>query len=78
VSSAFTESVVAEAALERLETAGLQIRNAEIAPGERAAERNDHGEVVRTQRLGDALLQQLISDELRVQGAERAIKETTV
>jgi type I restriction enzyme R subunit len=79
VSSAFTKSVVEEAALAWLDSAGWQVRNgAEIAPGEPAAERDAYGQVVLTQRLRDALLQQVISGKLRVQEAERAIKETNV
>ncbi len=51
-----TESVVEEAALAWLESAGWQIRNgAEIAPGEPAAERDDYRQVVLAQRLSDAL-----------------------
>ncbi|MBN8478040.1 MAG: type I restriction endonuclease subunit R [Burkholderiales bacterium] len=54
--SSFTESVVEQAALAWLESAGWQVRNgAEIAPGEPAAERDDFGQVVLTQRLRDAL-----------------------
>jgi type I restriction enzyme R subunit len=53
---AFTESVVEQAALAWLESAGWQVRNgAEIAPGEPAAERDDYGQVVLAQRLRDAL-----------------------
>ncbi|HMM44145.1 MAG TPA: type I restriction endonuclease subunit R [Candidatus Macondimonas sp.] len=52
----FTESVVEQAALAWLESAGWQVRNgAEIAPGEPAAERDDYGQVVLAQRLRDAL-----------------------
>ena len=54
--SAFTESVVEQAALAWLEAAGWQVRNgAEIAPGEPAAERDDYGQVVLARRLRDAL-----------------------
>ena len=54
--SGFTESVVEQAALAWLESAGWRIRNgAEIAPGEPAAERDDYGQVVLVQRLRDAL-----------------------
>ena len=54
--SAFTESVVEEAALAWLKGAGWQVRHgAEIAPGEPAAERDDYGQVVLAQRLRDAL-----------------------
>ena len=52
----FSESVVEEAALDWLESAGWQVRNgAEIAPGEPAAERDDYGQVVLARRLRDAL-----------------------
>ena len=54
--SAFTESVVEEAALAWLESVGWQIRNgAEIAPGEPSAERDDYGQVVLAKHLRDAL-----------------------
>jgi type I restriction enzyme, R subunit len=54
--SGFTESVVEQAALAWLESAGWQVRNgAEIAPGEPGAERDDYGQVVLVQRLRDAL-----------------------
>ena len=54
--TAFTESVVEEAALAWLTSAGWQVRNgAEIAPGEPAAERDDFGQVVLAQRLRDVL-----------------------
>ena len=54
--TSFTESVVEQAALARLESAGWQVRNgAEIAHGEPAAERDDYGQVVLGQRLRDAL-----------------------
>jgi type I restriction enzyme R subunit len=54
--TAFTESVVEEAALAWLESIGWSVRHgAEIAPGEPAAERDDYGQVVLAQRLRDAL-----------------------
>ena len=54
--TAFTESVVEQAALAWLESVGWQVRNgSEIAPGEPAAERDDYGQVVLAQRLRDAL-----------------------
>ena len=54
--TAFTESVVEQAALNWLESAEWKVRNgAEIAPGEPAAERADYGQVVLGQRLRDAL-----------------------
>jgi len=71
-STSSTESVVEQAALVWLESAGWQVRNgAEIAPGERAAERHDYGQVGLVQRLRDALLPKLASGNLRVRGAER-------
>ena len=55
-SSSLTESVVEQAALAWLESAGWSVKNgAEIAPGEPAAERDDYGQVVLAQRLRDAL-----------------------
>jgi type I restriction enzyme R subunit len=54
--TAFSESVVEQAALAWLESAGWPVRNgAEIAPGEPTAERDDYGQVVLAQRLRDAL-----------------------
>jgi type I restriction enzyme R subunit len=54
--TSFSESVVEQAALDWLAGIGWAIRNgAEIAPGEPAAERDDYGQVVLTQRLRDAL-----------------------
>ena len=54
--TAFTESVVEQAALAWLEAAGWQVRNgAEIAPGEPAAECYDYGQMVLAQRVRDAL-----------------------
>ena len=54
--TAFTESVVEQAALTWLESVGWQIRDgAEIASGEPAAERDDYAQVVLVQRLRDAL-----------------------
>ena len=51
----FTESVVEQAALAWLESAGWQVRNgAEIAPGEPASERDDYAQVVLGRRLRDA------------------------
>ncbi|MDH3210485.1 MAG: HsdR family type I site-specific deoxyribonuclease, partial [Burkholderiaceae bacterium] len=54
--TAFSESVVEQAALAWLESAGWQVRSgAEIAPGEPVAERDDYRQVVLAQRLRDAL-----------------------
>jgi len=69
-----TESVVEEAALAWLESAGWLVRNGvEIAPGELAAERDDYGQVVLPQRLRDTLLPKLISGKLRVRDVEKFI-----
>ncbi len=58
--TAFTESVVEEAALTWLERAGWRVRNgAEIAPDEPAAEREDYGQVVLAQRLRENVRAQL-------------------
>jgi len=52
----FTESVVEEAALAWLASAGWSVLNgADIAPGESAAERDDYAQVVLAGRLRDAL-----------------------
>ena len=54
--TAFTESVVEQAALAWLESIGWTVRNgATIAPGEPEAERIDYSPVVLAQRLRDAL-----------------------
>ena len=54
--SAFSESVVEDAALAWLESLGYTVKHGlEIAPGELAAERTDYGEVVLERRLRDAL-----------------------
>ena len=54
--TAFTESVVEQAALAWLESIGWTVRNgATIAPGEPEAERSDYSPVVLAQRLRDAL-----------------------
>jgi len=56
MSASFTESVVEQATLAWLESAGWRVlHGAEIAPGELAAERSDYGQVVLAQRLRDAL-----------------------
>jgi type I restriction enzyme R subunit len=54
--SGFTKSIVKQAALAWLESAGWQVRNGtDVAPGELAAERDDYGQVVLVQWLRDAL-----------------------
>ena len=69
--SAFTESVVEQAALAWLESAGWQVRNgADIAPGEPAAERDDYRQVVLAQRLCDALAR--LNPALRAEALEAA------
>jgi len=56
VTSAFTESVVEDAALEWLRAIGWSLRHGlDIAPGEPGAERADYAQVVLEARLRDAL-----------------------
>ncbi|MCC6198140.1 MAG: type I restriction endonuclease subunit R, partial [Burkholderiales bacterium] len=72
----FSESVVEEAALAWLESAGWQVRNgAEIAPGEPAAERDDFGQVVLAQRLRDALAR--LNPALPAEALEDAYRKLT-
>ena len=74
--TSFTESVVEQAALAWLESAGWQIRNgAEIAPGEPAAERHDYGQVVLAQRLRDALAR--LNPALPSEALEDAFRKLT-
>ncbi len=74
--TAFTESVVEEAALAWLEGVGWQVRNgAEIAPGEPAAERDDYGQVVLPQRLRDALVR--LNSLLPTEALEDALRKLT-
>ncbi|MDP4013483.1 MAG: HsdR family type I site-specific deoxyribonuclease [Candidatus Nanopelagicales bacterium] len=74
--SAFTESVVEEAALAWLESAGWQVRNgAEIAPDMPAAERDDYGQVVLVQRLHDALAR--LNPDLSAEALEDAFRKLT-
>ena len=71
-----TESVVEQAALAWLESAGWQIRNgAEIAPGEPAAERDDYGQVVLARRLHDALAR--LNPSLPAEALEDAFRKLT-
>ncbi len=52
----FTESVVEQAALAWLESAGWSVRHGvEVPPPKPAADRDDYGQVVLAQRLRDAL-----------------------
>lgn len=56
MSASFTESVVEQAALGWLKSAGWAVKNGtEIAPGEPTAEREDYAHVVLARRLRDAL-----------------------
>jgi len=72
----FTESVVEQAALAWLESAGWQVRyGAEIAPGEPAAERDDYGQVILIQRLRDALPQ--LNPSLPAEALDDAFRKLT-
>lgn len=74
--TAFTESIVEQAALAWLESAGWRIRNgAGIAPGEPAAERDDYGQVVLAQRLRDALAR--LNPALPADALEDAFRKLT-
>jgi len=74
--TAFAESVVEEAALAWLKSAGWQSRSgAEIAPGESAAERDDYAQVVLAQRLRDALAR--LNPELPVEALDDAFRKLT-
>jgi type I restriction enzyme R subunit len=72
--TAFSESIVEEAALAWLEVTGWQVRHgAEIAPGEPAAEREDYGQVVLAQRLHDALAR--LNPELPAEALDDAFRK---
>jgi len=74
--SGFSESVVEEAALAWLESAGWVVRNgAEIAPGEPAAERAGYEQVVLEQRLNDALAR--LNPDLPTEALEDAFRKLT-
>lgn len=74
--TAFTESVVEEAALAWLESAGWSILNgADIGPGESAAERDDYAQVVLAGRLRDALAAQ--NPQLPADALEEAFRKLT-
>ena len=71
-----TESVVEEAALAWLKSAGWQTRNgAEIAPGEMAAERDDYGQAILSQRMRVALMQ--LNPSLPAEALEDAFRKLT-
>ena len=70
--TAFTESVIEQAALAWLESLGYGVKHGpDIAPGEVAAGRTDYGHVILKQRLLYALLLHFISGDLRVRDTER-------
>ncbi len=74
--TAFTESVVEQAALAWLESAGWRVlHGAEIAPGEPAAERDGYGQVVLAQRLQDALAR--LNPALPAEALEDAFRKLT-
>ncbi len=74
--STLNESVIEQAALAWLESAGWAIRNgAEIAPGELAAERRDYGEVVLAGRLRGALTR--LNPQLPADAIEDAFRKLT-
>ena len=74
--TAFTESVVEQAALAWLESAGWRVlHGADIAPGEPGAERDDYGQVILTQRLRDALAQ--LNPALPADALEDAFRQLT-
>jgi len=74
--SAFTESVVEQAALAWLEALGFGVAHGpEIAPGEPAAERDDYGQVVLPRRLRDALAR--LKAELPPEALDEAFRKLT-
>lgn len=74
--SAFTESVVEQAALAWLEALGFAVAHGpEIAPGEPAAERDDYGQVVLHRRLRDALAR--LNPDLPPEALDEAFRKLT-
>ena len=74
--SPFSESVVEEAALAWLESAGWAVRHgAELAPGAPAAERADWRQVILERRLRDALAR--LNPELPAEALEDAFRKLT-
>ncbi|MGQ0657877.1 MAG: type I restriction endonuclease, partial [Chromatiales bacterium] len=74
--TAFTESVVEEAALAWLEAIGWRIAHGPvIAPDMPAHERRDYGEVVLAQRLRDALAR--LNPALPAEALEDAFRKLT-
>ena len=76
MNKAFSETVVEEAALAWLESAGWQVAHGpDIAPDMPAAERVDYGEVVLAQRLRDAL--ERLNPTLPAEALEDAFRRLT-
>jgi type I restriction enzyme R subunit len=76
MSNSITESVVEQATLTWLESAGLKVLNgAKIAPGEAAAERGDYSQVAITQRLRNVLAQ--LNPTLPAEALEDAFRKLT-
>ncbi len=74
--SAFTESVVEDAALAWLKDLGYTIKHGlEIAPGELGAERTEYGQVVLERRLRDALAR--LNPELPLEALDDAFRKIT-
>jgi len=72
--SAFSESVVEEAALTWLESLGYVVKHGlEIAPGELQAERTDYAQVVLERRLRDALVR--LNPELPPEALDDAFRK---
>ncbi|MBK7675080.1 MAG: hypothetical protein IPJ27_10105 [Candidatus Accumulibacter sp.] len=70
MSSGFTESVVEQAVLAWIESAGWRVRNGTgIPPGEPAARRDAYGQVVMAQGLRESLLPLACSDLRRMAAA---------
>lgn len=76
MSSGHTESVVEQAVLAWIESAGWRVRNGTgIAPGEPAARRDAYGQVVLARRLPESLLV-LACGDLRLTAAARLTGRT--
>jgi type I restriction enzyme R subunit len=72
--TAFTESIVEQAALAWLESVGWVIRNGPaIAPGEAGAEREDYSQVILRGRLRDALLR--LNRQLPAEALDEAFRQ---
>ena len=72
--TAFTESIVEQAALDWLRSAGWSVRSGqEIAPGEAFAERADYGQVILEGRLRDALAR--LNPDLPFEALEDAFRK---